>query len=85
MARPRTLGPTISFRLPLELHAVAAHWAERNGMSVNDYLTARLVDALSRQLAAQQPKKTDDKKTVDKKTDPKPRPPVNPRWKNTKQ
>lgn len=49
MGRPRTLGPTITMRLPVELHALAAERAAQNGQSVNEYLAARLIDALRRQ------------------------------------
>lgn len=49
MGRPRTLGPPISFRLPIDLHEIAVERAEANGLTVNDYLASRLVDALTRQ------------------------------------
>jgi uncharacterized membrane protein len=49
MARPKTLGPPIQFRLPIDLHAVAEQRAALNGMTVNEYLANRLVDALTRQ------------------------------------
>lgn len=49
MARPRTLGPTITFRLPIDLHTLAAARAAAKGMTVNEYLADRLTEALSRQ------------------------------------
>lgn len=50
MGRPRTLGPTITIRLPVAEHALAAELAKRHGMTVNEYLTARLTAAFRHQL-----------------------------------
>ena len=49
MGRPRTYGPTITFRLPVDLHDIAVERAEANGLTVNDYLAGRIIDALTRQ------------------------------------
>jgi hypothetical protein len=49
VARPRKFGPTITFRLPVELHAIVDEKARAKGMSVNEYVAARFTDALCRQ------------------------------------
>ena len=48
MARPRTLGPPIQFRLPIELHDIAAERAEAHGVTVDEYIRSRFVDALTK-------------------------------------
>lgn len=48
VARPRTLGPTVSFRLPIDLHVVADQRARLHGMTVTEYLQSRIVEALRR-------------------------------------
>ena len=48
MGRPRTHGPTITFRLPLELHDYIAERAEQHGMSVNDYIRDRYIQSIQR-------------------------------------
>lgn len=52
MARPRKYGPSITFRLPVELHQIVAERAEANGETVNDYVRRRFTDALERQSTA---------------------------------
>jgi hypothetical protein len=53
MGRPRKLGPTISFRLPIELHEIAAERADANGETVNQYVARRFSDALERHTVKQ--------------------------------
>jgi Arc-like DNA binding domain len=69
VARPRTLGPSITFRLPVELHQIVVERAEANGETVNDYVRRRFVEALERH--STQPKIG------------KPKEPVEPRWKES--
>ena len=48
MVRPRSLGPNITFRLPIDLHELAVERAEANGETVDEYVRRRFVDALER-------------------------------------
>jgi len=68
MARPRTLGPTITFRLPIEQHEKAVALAESHGETVDNYLRRRFSEALDRT----SPPSPDRGKPKD---------PVEPRWK----
>ena len=72
MARPRTLGPTISFRLPLDAHDVMVERAEAHGQSVADYARDKLTEAARRhRTAVPTTPATSDRQ-------------VTPRWKNPK-
>ena len=74
MARPRTLGPNITFRLPLPLHNLAVERAEANGETVDQYVRRHITDALQR-LATPPPAPSRQAKLVDPqwKTPPKPK------------
>jgi hypothetical protein len=43
MGRPKTLGDTISFRLPIEVHEHFALRASATGQSVDEYVKAALI------------------------------------------
>lgn len=70
MGRPR-LGPPITFRLPLDLHAILAERADAHGITPDAYVRTRFIDALERhQVTSEAPSSTT---TL-----------VEPRWKNGK-
>jgi Mobilization protein NikA len=48
VGRPPSLGPNIQFRLPIADHDLVAARAEARGMTVNEYLRARILDSLHR-------------------------------------
>ena len=52
MARPHKLGPSITFRLPVDLHQIVVERAEANGETVNDYVRRRFTEALERRSTA---------------------------------
>lgn len=52
MPRPRTTGPTIQFRLPLEAHADVARRAAEQGLSIPAWCRAQLLDGLHAPAAA---------------------------------
>lgn len=49
MARPKTTGDVITFRLPLDLHVVAETLAGRAGTNVSDYVKGRISAGLERE------------------------------------
>jgi hypothetical protein len=67
VGRPR-LGPPVTFRLPLELHAVLTERAEAHGITPDEYVRTRFVTALEAHLARNIPDVGDL---------------VEPRWKTT--
>jgi hypothetical protein len=48
MGRPRTLGPAITFRLPLAEYEYVAERAEQHGVSVDEYVRDRYVQSIQR-------------------------------------
>jgi hypothetical protein len=50
VARPRKFGPTISFRLPVDLHQVIVERAEANGETVNAYVERKITEAATTRL-----------------------------------
>jgi hypothetical protein len=79
VARPRTLGPPITFRLPLNLHQVAVERAEANGETIDQYVKRHFVAALERH--RDRYGQITEGTGVTIRTDPIK---VNPRWKNPK-
>jgi hypothetical protein len=69
VGRPR-LGPPITFRLPLELHAIIAERAEAHGVTVDEYAQSRWADSLRKHLDDHPPEPETPGRMV------------NPRWKS---